>query len=992
MSKRGKSDVGSFITYDEGTGLFVARIAYEERAYAQGAGFMWSRERRRWETADVAPVEIAPFEKDAKAKARLQSLADDIEFAIEQSYAPGSDFDLPVPDGLSYLPYQRAGIEYAVQRKACLIGDDMGLGKGHPLWFAVCTPDGLRQIGDLSVGDAITGSDGRPTVVTAIHDRGMLAVYDVTFSDGVTVPVDLDHLWKVRVGDDLDWQVLPTREIMERMESGHRFSIPLMSGATQLNAIDPGIDPRSMAVHYSHPGTFAEPPDMIPIEDLLTAPASVRESFLATYLKKRGRVSADGTVEILVPVHLDLCEHFAELVRSVGGLCIARPYYFKSQRFEVVLPPERIRDIFGMHRPVYNDRRVLKMIRTERDLPRREIVSISLRSRELVRCISVAARDRLYVVDGHVVTHNTVEAIGVANYYGSDAIKRVLVLAPATLKVNWAREWQKWSTLGLTVGIAGTFPESYKNAEGKRRVKMVPYWPDTDVVILNYDQLARFTEQVHAVHWDLLICDEAHVLKNEDAGRTQEVFGFWSRKLKAQVPGIHWRFALFLTGTPIMNRPADIWTLVKSCDPDGLGRDWKQFAYRYCGGHIGYHGFEAIGATNLDELHDKLRARIMVRRLKKDVLKELPPKSRHVIVLPADGLQKKITAEMDAVEQALALYEAEMGIRPEGDLDIDVLETLVSKFRTADFDAYAEDLESSGDVASVPIRDLAVARRDLALMKVPMIVEHVKRVLETEDKLIVFAWHKAVVEALREAFPGCATIAGDISSAVRRDGTSARQDQIDRFQTDPDCRVFVGQIQAAGVGATLTAARVVVFAELDWRPGMVTQAEDRAWRLGQTDHVLIQHLVVEDSLDDRVVKSLITKQAIAGEGLDRRSMENDRPDPSSDPQPDLFHESGVGGAAPSPRQDTGSGARDDRHEEQAHQACQARREALGPHRWIVALDPSATREGSQAPLRRPHRARVGRLDRPTFCRPLPSEKLTSDPSSLTNAKESTDAA
>lgn len=200
--------VTSHITFDEATGLFVARIAYSERAYAQGAGFMWSTERRRWETPDVEPVGLAPFLKDDKAQARIASLAGDIEYAIVQSYAPGSDFDLPVPEGLSYLPYQRAGIEYAVQRKACLIGDDMGLGKGHPLWFSVWTPTGLREIGDLEVGDLVTGSNGMPTRVTGVHDRGMLTIYDVTFNDGVVVPVDADHLWQVRTEGEMDWQEL----------------------------------------------------------------------------------------------------------------------------------------------------------------------------------------------------------------------------------------------------------------------------------------------------------------------------------------------------------------------------------------------------------------------------------------------------------------------------------------------------------------------------------------------------------------------------------------------------------------------------------------------------------------------------------------------------------------------------------------------------------------------------------------------------------------
>ena len=133
------------------------------------------------------------------------------------------------------------------------------------------------------------------------------------------------------------------------------------------------------------------------------------------------------------------------------------------------------------------------------------------------------------------------------------------------------------------------------------------------------------------------------------------------------------------------------------------------------------------------------------------------------------------------------------------------------------------------------------------------------------EKVVVFAHHHDVVDGLMEHF-------GD--AAVRltgRDSQEQKQAAVDRFQTDPDCKVFVGSIQAAGVGLTLTAASNVVFAELDWVPANVTQAEDRCHRIGQNENVLVQHLVVDGSIDARMAQVLVEKQELADKALDNET-------------------------------------------------------------------------------------------------------------------------
>jgi SWI/SNF-related matrix-associated actin-dependent regulator 1 of chromatin subfamily A len=143
------------------------------------------------------------------------------------------------------------------------------------------------------------------------------------------------------------------------------------------------------------------------------------------------------------------------------------------------------------------------------------------------------------------------------------------------------------------------------------------------------------------------------------------------------------------------------------------------------------------------------------------------------------------------------------------------------------------------------------------------VAEHVLGLLDSVDKVVVMAHHHDVVDILTEALAEYGVV-----SLTGRDNQADRQTSIDRFQDHPEVRVFVGSIQAAGIGITLTAASTVVFAELDWVPGNMSQAEDRCHRIGQTDSVLVQHVVLDGSIDARLAKTLVEKQAVITMAID----------------------------------------------------------------------------------------------------------------------------
>ncbi len=418
----------------------------------------------------------------------------------------------------------------------------------------------------------------------------------------------------------------------------------------------------------------------------------------------------------------------------------------------------------------------------------------------------------------------TIQAIGVIN--ADVSIKNVLIVCPASLKLNWERETVKWLARPLSTSIAnGAFK-------------------GTDVVIVNYEQLGKHRAAIDARQWDLLISDECHYVKNPKAQRTALLLGKWDKDPSKCVEPIQARRRVFLSGTPMINRPIELWPILHSIDPWGLGKNKMAFAQRYCDAHNNGYGWDFTGASNLGELQIKLRASVMVRRLKDDVLKELPAKRRQVIPFQPQ----------DAATRALIERENAIGRGVEA-----ARKALEASTNPADYERAVAMLEEAQKVA---FTEMAAVRRDVAIAKLPQVIEHVGDTLENVDKLIVFAHHLDVLKALKDAFGNAAVV------LTGETPLPARQAAVDAFQTNPAIKVFVASIKAAGVGITLTAASTVLFAELDWTPGGMSQAEDRAHRIGQLNSVLVQHLVLDGSFDQRMAETIVEKQAVLDAGLD----------------------------------------------------------------------------------------------------------------------------
>lgn len=456
--------------------------------------------------------------------------------------------------------------------------------------------------------------------------------------------------------------------------------------------------------------------------------------------------------------------------------------------------------------------------------------------------IEYAVDRRATLIADEMGLGKTIQAIGVIN---ATAPKSVLVVCPASLKGNWERELRKWLTVSMSIGIA----------DGADL-------PSTDIVIANYDILGRCglvedrvregyrgKDEKYCVatrKWDMVIVDEAHYCKNYKAIRTRAVAGLCESAGRL----------LLLTGTPVVNRPTELWQLLTMLDPQSYGRQqWWWYHKRYCNMEKTRYGVDVSGANTdtLPELQDRLRRTMMIRRLKQDVLTELPPKRRQLIVLDTDeypDLRRAVQSERSDAEMSEAR--------------IADAEAAAEVAKCGEESEYATAVKELSRASAVAFADMSRVRKDTAVAKAPYVVEHVKEMLENVDKVVVFAHHHEVVDILMKGLAQYNPVSITGETAVAK-----RQQIVEYFQTNNTVRVFVGSITAAGVGITLTAASTVVFSELDWVPGNMSQAEDRCHRIGQTDSVNVYHIVVDGSIDQRLAQTIVDKQAVIEAATDK---------------------------------------------------------------------------------------------------------------------------
>jgi len=376
--------------------------------------------------------------------------------------------------------------------------------------------------------------------------------------------------------------------------------------------------------------------------------------------------------------------------------------------------------------------------------------------------------------------------------------KKVLIICPATLKINWKREIENYTDRSIFI------------AEGKN------FSTEHDFVIINYDIIKNFHDtkrkaesQIADANFDLVVVDEAHYIKNPQAQRTKLI-----NDLVKKVDRL-W----LLTGTPMTSRPIDYFNLLSLVDSP-VAKNWMAYVIRYCSGYQFRVGprkvWNVMGASNLEELRDRT-ASLLLRRLKQDVL-DLPDK----IITP-------VYLRLKSKE-----YEELMGEY---------------------YNWYEKNTEESKSL-TVQFTKLTKVRQIIADEKINQTIELAENILEQGKKVIIFCNFTNSLNKICEHFG---------KSAVKLDGSMTkpeRQFAVDQFQENEKIKVFVGNIKAAGVGITLTSAEAVIMNDLSFLPSDHSQAEDRAYRYGQKNNVLVYYPIFENTIEGIIYDILNQKKNV----------------------------------------------------------------------------------------------------------------------------------
>lgn len=422
----------------------------------------------------------------------------------------------------------------------------------------------------------------------------------------------------------------------------------------------------------------------------------------------------------------------------------------------------------------------------------------------------------------------TAESLVVKNWSG--AISHPEHLRPFEFQkaaVRFALERNR-SYLGLEPGLGKTICAALiHNSTGGRSVYICPpflvsnvaeelrKWCESkslDVLIIKDSMLDREAtiELVKEFRAATLIVDEAHRFKTASAQRSKALF-------RQFMP--LFRRVVFLSGTPMPNRPMELYPVLSRSCPELIGH-MNQFNYglKYCAGFRGNWGWDFSGSSNLKDLRDRVVGRFMYLAKKADVLPELPPKSEELIFI-----DEKLPPKAEKIEQRI-----------------------LAKYSPQDLMKY-----------QIGEAHIASYRRALGKIKVPATVEFVRNMLEEESNhsILVFAIHREVIDGLAQGLRAAEPliIHGDVP-------VEKRHALVQEFQSNPKRRVMILNIAAGGVGFNLTKACRVVFAEFSWTPAENDQAIDRAHRIGQGQSVLAQYVVFKNSIDRAVMSTVLSKK------------------------------------------------------------------------------------------------------------------------------------
>jgi superfamily II DNA or RNA helicase len=776
-----------------------------------------------------------------------------------------------IKDEVKFYQHQIDGVRHLARLNSFLLADEMGGGKAQPIDRPVLCPEGWRPIGALQPGDVICRPSGGMQRVAAVHPQGVTPVARVSFSDGTSTVASWDHLWTV-LSDADGWVDLTTTELhdagVSTPDGRHRWRLPMPVATAQTGALWPDqLDPMAAGFAYAGGFTFENkrsdfacfkastkrypslehltvPDTLLSFENKGLAPDDQRPEALTAFYQNlealgfhrmttrrkfpewlmfesiatrtlflSGAMLAVGGIgastgwrfglDLFYSTNANVVEGFASLARSLGiGATVDGTFIHMDM-------PHYWHSVTG--------------VSIDTPFPSKYVTQISPAGESECCCITVDDSEGLYLTNGYTVTHNSLQVLAVtAVDYQLGNASKTLIVCPATLKDNWASEIAEHTAFKAVV-CQGT---------PKKREAIIEDFrtdPDTDILIMNYEQVPGHLDAINACVIDVLIFDEAHYLKNPKSKRTKACHNIFSKR------------SFLLTGSPMLNQPDELWGILHRINPHEFPSYWR-FREHFCK-MGGFQGKQVTGVKNRLELVEILD-RYMLRRLKSEMI-QLPPKNYVPVHVPLSPLQTKL------YKQATD----ELQLEVPGNPDPMELENAMTKMLRLK--------QITGTPATLGFEDESV--------KLDRAVEIAAQLIEDGEKVVIFTQFRGVLEAMVTRLAAIKVpvyqMHGDVPQKLR-------VPLVHEWRDAPAAGALVAMLQVAGVGLDFTAASNMIFLDKLYVPDMNTQAEDRCHRLSmnKTKPVTIYEMLCTGTVEDRVEKILRRKRKLGKEVVDATEL------------------------------------------------------------------------------------------------------------------------
>ena len=810
------------------------------------------------------------------------------DFLLEDYSSIDIDFSKYNTKERTLRPHQEEGVKFLVSRKKCILADEPGAGKEIDVDTMLPTPDGYRKASDINVGDYLYASNGKKTKVIGKFPQGLKDIYNVTFNGQAYANCGLEHLWIVKDNDkeNPEWEVKAFKDIIDDGFRSNRYEIPVCEPVERI-----GIEIEG-SIRETVEKCLRDKNRSLLKDIVCKGSISQRQSVIEYLCDKYGEVSEDGmTVRLTCPMMT--MKAITECAFSLGGDIISIDFNKDDVIFDIRVP----------FNPFVENDEEREKYKGHTEPIRRFIIGFSNDRKKEAVCFKVDSEDESFLTENYVVTHNTTQCV-VASLVGG--FQNILVICPASVKTTWKRELSYFvpeddisiiesfdglnkqeleEKLGYEPGKSGL-----KKDELLKMAKESGKWIQKKYTIVNYDILDEFytipmekrvysekdvdengnvfrvkkektvvsrnknviskamgESEMFKAKFDLIIIDEAHKLSNMTSARYKIMYDFVRRSNPKAV--------YCCSGTPITNSPFNFYNILKIIDSP-IVQDWQQYVKKYCNGErIFLKGerqkwtgvyLNKVGKSNWYQLTDKEK-----KELDEFLSKNAKSIWKHEGGSGLDELRERVKGYYLRREQK---DFAKIVNKTVNLMEYELTQEQMDDYNRV-YDEFVEQQQMNGNNVNLMIEGVKM-RQWISMQMIPYTLRIVRKHLENGEKVIIMCCFDEEIYKFKE-------ILGDISLIYN--GKISPKEKVrveDEFMNNPAYKVLIGNINACGVGLTLTAANICVFNNFSWTSGDNEQAEDRIYRLSQTKDCIVYYQLFKDTFYEKMFEKVKQKEDI----------------------------------------------------------------------------------------------------------------------------------